>query len=62
LILGSGVAALGGSASDADQDGKPGNGEVAQNRGLKLKHPSTHTIPDVFNPLRPRRGGVMPSK
>lgn len=51
LILGRGGAALGDGASDADQDGKSGNGEVAKNRGLKLKHPPTHTYPDLFIPL-----------
>jgi hypothetical protein len=37
---------------------------VAQNRVLKLKHPSTHTFPDLFNPPAAvsGAGGVMPSK
>ncbi|WP_304738233.1 hypothetical protein [Bradyrhizobium sp.] len=36
---------------------------MAQNRTLKLKHPSTHGFPDLF-PFRgqPGRAGVMPSK
>ena len=58
LILGRGGTALGDSASDTDQDSKPGNGEVAQNRVLKLKHPSTHTYPNMFNPLAAVSGAV----
>jgi hypothetical protein len=46
LILGPAVAALGESASDTDQQCKSGDGEVAQNGILKLKHPSTHKFPD----------------
>jgi hypothetical protein len=36
---------------------------MAQNRTLKLKHPSTHRFPDLF-PFRgqPGRAGLMPSK
>jgi hypothetical protein len=49
LIWG-GVAALGERASDPDQQRKPGNGEVAQNRILELKHTSTHKFPDCFLP------------
>ena len=52
LILGVGVAALGSGASGTDQERKPGDGEVAQNRILKLKHPSTHKFPDLL----PARG------
>ena len=48
LILGAKVAALGDRASDTDQECKPGDGEVAQNRIFKLKHPSTHKFPDLF--------------
>ena len=46
-------------ASDTDQECKPGDGEVAQNRILKLKHTSTHKFPD-FVPARgqPGRGSV----
>ena len=50
LILGAKVAALGKGASNAEQQCKPGDGEVAQNRMFKLKHPSTHKFPDCFLP------------
>ena len=43
-----GVAALGKRAAETDQEGKPGDGEVAQDRILKLKHPSTHKFPDLL--------------
>jgi hypothetical protein len=46
--LGVGVAALGGSAADTDQEGKAGDSEVAQDRILKLRHPSTHKFPDLL--------------
>jgi hypothetical protein len=66
LILGMGVAALGKSASGTDRPckscNKSGNGEMAQNRILKLKHPSTHKIPDVLPARGPRWLVVMPSK
>jgi hypothetical protein len=39
---------LGKSASGADQECKPGYGEVAQNPVLKLKHPSTHKFPELL--------------
>ena len=39
LFLGVGVAALGDDGSGADQEGKPGDGEVTQNRILKLEAP-----------------------
>ncbi len=63
LVLRAGIAALGEGAADTDQEGKRGNGEMAQNRTLKLKHPSTHKFPDLF-PSRgqPGRAGLMPSK
>jgi len=35
-------------ASDTDQEGEPGHGEKAQNRILKLKHPSTHKFPELL--------------
>ena len=50
LFLGGGAPALGGRASDSDQESKAGNGEMAQNRMLKLKHTSTHKFPDCFLP------------
>jgi hypothetical protein len=52
LVLDVRVAALGKRAAEPDQEGKPGNGEVAQNRSLKLKHTSTHKFPDLL----PSRG------
>jgi hypothetical protein len=52
LFLGVGVAALGGDGSSADQKGKPGDGEVTQNRTLKLKHPSTHKFPELLPACR----------
>jgi hypothetical protein len=48
LILGVNVAALRNGASDTDQEGEPGDGKVAHERVLKLKHPSTHKIPDLL--------------
>jgi hypothetical protein len=63
LILGAKVAALGKRASDTDQQCKPGDGEVAQDRILKLKHTSTHKFPDLFAARSlPGRAGLMPSK
>ncbi len=57
LILGGGVSALGSRASKTDHECKPGGGKVAQNRGLKLKHPMTHKFPDFFLPASgPGRG------
>jgi hypothetical protein len=63
LVLGPEVTALGNRASNTDQQCKPGNGEVAQDRILKLKHPSTHKFPDLF-PARYQHGraGLMPLK
>jgi hypothetical protein len=62
-VLRTGIAALGEGAADADQEGKSGNGEMAQNRTLKLKHPSTHRFPDLFSSRgQPGRAGLMPSK
>ncbi|MDO9060762.1 MAG: hypothetical protein Q7U92_17310, partial [Bradyrhizobium sp.] len=46
---------MGQGAADADQKGKPGNGEMAQNRTLKLKHTSTHRFPDLLPVPRPAR-------
>jgi hypothetical protein len=54
LILGAKVAALGKGASNTEQQCKPGDGEVAQNRKFKLKHPSTHKFPDCFLPAASR--------
>jgi hypothetical protein len=48
LILGAKVATLGNRASNPDQKCKPGDGEVAQNRTFKLRHPTTHKFPDLF--------------
>ena len=48
LVLGVGIAALGEGTSDTDQQCKPRNGEVAQDRTLKLKHPLTHKVPDLL--------------
>jgi hypothetical protein len=48
LIRGVSVAALGNSASDTDHEGEPGDGEVAHERMLKLKHPTTHKFPDLL--------------
>lgn len=65
LFLGVGVAALGDDGSGADQKGKPGDGEVTQNRTLKLKHPSTHRFPDLLPACawpQPAPAGLMPFK
>ena len=65
LVLGPAVAALGESASDTDQQCKPGDGEAAQNRILKLKHPSKHKFPDLLLLLLPAANAVallMPFK
>ena len=48
LILGVNVAALGKGASHTDQEGEPRDGEVAHERMLKLKHPTTHKFPDML--------------
>jgi hypothetical protein len=42
---------LGHGAADTEQQCKPGNGEVTQNRILNLEHPSTHKFPDLFLPV-----------
>jgi hypothetical protein len=63
LILGAGISALANSTSDAEQEDEPGDGEVAQNRVLKLKHPSTHKFPDLlFARGQPDHAGLMPPK
>jgi hypothetical protein len=66
LILGLEVTALGERATDPDQQCKPGNGEVAQNRILKQKHTSTHKFPDCFlptaSPDEPVCEGLLPPK
>jgi hypothetical protein len=49
LILAMKIATLGDSASDTDQKCKPGEGEAAQHRSFKQKHPSTHKFPDCFS-------------
>jgi hypothetical protein len=50
-----GVAALGQCVTHAGRQGhcgsKPGNGEAAQKRVLKLKHPTTHKFPDSCLPV-----------
>ena len=48
LVLGVNVTALGKGASDTDQQDEPGDGKVAHERMLKLKHPSTHKFPDLL--------------
>ena len=48
LVLGVGVAALGGSTAQPDQEGKTGDSEVTQDRILKQRHPSTHKFPDLL--------------
>jgi hypothetical protein len=52
LFLRMSVTALGKSASASDRQrkcrNKTGNGEMAQNRISKLKHPSTHKFPDLL--------------
>jgi hypothetical protein len=56
LFLRVSLAALGKSASAGDRQrwsrnktcDKSGNSEMAQNRILKLKHPSTHKFPDLL--------------
>jgi hypothetical protein len=63
LLLGPTVAALGGGASNTDQQYKPGDGEVAQNRILELKQPSTHKFPDkVPDHAQLGHAGLMPFK
>src|SRR3984885_14581506 len=47
LVLG--AAALGESAAKTNQEGKAGNGEVAQNRTFQPKHTSTHKFPDLLS-------------
>jgi hypothetical protein len=51
---------LGNRAADTDQDGESRHGEVAQkhgevaqNRILKLKHPSTHKFPELLPAVWP---------
>jgi hypothetical protein len=52
LLLRVSVTALGESASASTRQhkshNKSGNGEMAQDRILKLKHPSTHKFPDLL--------------
>jgi hypothetical protein len=65
LILGVRVAALREGAADGCQrqsGNEPGDGEVAQHRILKLKHPSTHTFPDMLPAFGSRRPNLMPFK
>ena len=56
LVLRLGIAALGEGASNTDQQDKPGDGEVAQNLVLKLKHTATHEFPDCRSRPRPPEG------
>jgi hypothetical protein len=58
LILSAKIAALRQSASNGKQQNKPGDGEVAQNRICKLKHPSTHKFPGCFLPA-PRQDALV---
>jgi hypothetical protein len=58
LVLGVNVAALGERATDTEQKGKPGSGEMGQNRILKLNHPSTHRFPDLL-PARSRPDALV---
>jgi len=46
LVLGGGAATLRNGRSDADHQGKPGDGEATQNCNPKLKHPLTHEFPE----------------
>ena len=52
LVLGVASPLWAKALPDTDQEGEPGDGEVAQNRILKLKHPTTHKFPDLL----PARG------
>jgi hypothetical protein len=62
LLVGVRVAALRSRASDADQQGKSGKGEVTQDHILKLKHPSTHRFPDLLPARGTPRPVLMPFK
>jgi hypothetical protein len=53
---------LGERAANTDQKCEPGDGEVAQNRKLKLKHPSTHKFPEMLPVASPKRAGLMTIK
>ena len=53
LILGIGGAALGKCASRSDQEDQAGSSQAPQNRNSWIKHPSTHTFPDIVS----RRAG-----
>jgi hypothetical protein len=57
LIRGMGIAALGGRVSNTNQEGKSGDGEMAENRILKLKHPSTHKFPNSLTCPVTRKAG-----
>lgn len=48
LIRRVGVAALRGGVSNTNQESKSDDGELAQNRILKLKQPSTHKFPNLL--------------
>jgi hypothetical protein len=63
LVLGAAVAALGQRGSGTDQKCKRGDGEVAQNRILKLKHTATHEFPDLLpSEASSDAARLMPSK
>jgi hypothetical protein len=66
LFRGMGIAALGkrapGTERPSKSGNKSGNGEMAQNRILKLKHPSTHKFPDVLAARGARWLVLLPSK
>jgi len=51
LVLGVSVAALGGGGAcrQSKSGNEPDDGEVAQDRILKLVHPTTHRFPDLFS-------------
>jgi hypothetical protein len=58
LILVGRCPALGEGAPNTDHECQPGDGEVMQNRNLKLPHALTHEFPDLLPAVRP----LMPLK
>ena len=50
LVLGAKIAALRNRSTNAEQQGKPGDGKTTENRFMESKQHSTHKVPDSCCP------------
>ncbi len=60
-LVGGGGATLGENAARSDQEGEACDGDMAQNRTFWIKHPSTHTFPDMVPARETILDGPWPS-